>query len=353
MPSRSVCPPRGEVRGRDAFEYPSGDETPGLRMGRASMTGRDARNDPAPSGVTVVVPVLDEEGAVLATLDGLDHALAPGPSAYEIIVVDDGSRDRTPDLLASRAGIRVLVHERSLGYGAALKTGIRSARYPWIAVIDADGTYPASAIPRLLDTRGTADLIVGARIARNTHDSWPRALVKETFRMFAESITGVSIPDLNSGLRVFRRELAERYFDLLPDRFSFTTTITVAAITDGCAVHFAPIEYLPRVGRSKLRPIGDTLRIGRQLLRLGIRFAPFRTGAWAAAVCGIMFALSSAWHAATSASTFTDVGYLMAGGMVLALGACAEGRRRRRRGSRTAGDMIAPTSDTRRGSAET
>ena len=84
--------------------------------------------------------------------------------------------------------------------------------------------------------------------------------------MFAESITGVSIPDLNSGLRVFRRELAERYFDLLPDRFSFTTTITVAAITDGCAVHFAPIEYLPRVGRSKLRPIGDTLRIGRQLI---------------------------------------------------------------------------------------
>jgi hypothetical protein len=196
-------------------------------------------------------------------------------------------------------------------------------------VIDADGTYPASAIPELLDARASSELIVGARTGNNTHDSWPRALVKETFRTFAESITGVSIPDLNSGLRVFRRDLAEQYFDLLPDRFSFTTTITVAAIADGFAVHFIAIEYLPRVGRSKLLPIRDTLRIGRQLLRLGIRFAPLRTAAWVAAVCGIVFALSSAWHAATSAPMVTDVGYLIAGGMVLALGAYAEGRLRR------------------------
>jgi glycosyltransferase involved in cell wall biosynthesis len=286
----------------------------------------------SPAGVTVVVPVLDEEAAVLGTLDALDGALDGSQYAHEIIVVDDGSRDGTPGLLAARAGIRVLRHERTRGYGAALKTGIRAARFPWIAVIDADGTYPASAVPRLLDCRGSSELIVGARIGRNTHESWPRAFVKETFRVFAESITGVAIPDLNSGLRVFRRELAEEYFDLLPDRFSFTTTITVAAIADGVAVHFTPIEYLPRVGRSKLRPLGDTLRIGRQLLRLGIRFAPLRTAAWVAAGCGIVFALSSAWHAATSGPTLTDVGYLVAGAMVLALGAYAEGRLRRAQG---------------------
>src|SRR5436309_1213411 len=89
-------------------------------------------------------------------------------------------------------------------------------------------------------------------------------------------------------------------FDLLPDRFSFTTTITVAAIADGLAVRFTAIEYLPRIGRSKVRPIPDTLRIGRQVLRLGIRFAPLRTAAWVAGTCALMFALSSAWHAATS-----------------------------------------------------
>ena len=105
------------------------------------MTRREACGEHAPSGVTVVVPVLDEEAVVLTTLDELDHALAPCSGAYEIIVVDDGSRDRTPGLLAARTGIRVLRHERTRGYGAALKTGIRSARYPWIAVIDADGTY--------------------------------------------------------------------------------------------------------------------------------------------------------------------------------------------------------------------
>lgn len=293
------------------------------------MTGREAWKHPASSGVTVVVPVLDEEDAVLGTLDALDCALASYPADWEIVVVDDGSRDRSPELLAARAGIRVLRHERSRGYGAALKAGIRSARFPWIAVIDADGTYPAAAIPRLLAVRGRCELIVGARSRRATPDSWPRALVKEAFRMFAESVTGASIPDLNSGLRVFRRELAERYYDLLPDRFSFTTTITVAAIADGCAVHFAAIEYLPRVGRSKVRPFADTFRIGRQLLRLGIRFAPLRTAVWGAALCGAGFALSASWHAATSAPTFVDAGYLVAGGAVLALGGYAERRRRR------------------------
>ena len=151
--------------------------------------------------------------------------------------------------------------------------------------------------------------------------------MKEAFRLFAQSITGASIPDLNSGLRAFRREVAERYFDLLPDRFSFTTTTTVAAIADGLAVRFTPIEYLPRTGRSKVRPIPDTLRIGRQVLRLGIRFAPLRTAAWVAGTCAVMFALSSAWHAATSGPASADVGYLVAGGAVLALGAYGEGRR--------------------------
>jgi glycosyltransferase involved in cell wall biosynthesis len=300
------------------------------------MTGDGARPEgaaaeaPAPPGVTVVVPVLDEEAAVLTTLDALERALGPSRHAYEIVVVDDGSRDRTPALLSARQGIRVLRHERTRGYGAALKTGIRAARHPWIVVIDADGTYPASAVPELADGSASFDLVVGARTGRNAHDSWPRALVKETFRVFAQSITGASIPDLNSGLRAFRRALAERYFDLLPDRFSFTTTITVAAIADGHAVRFTPIEYLPRIGRSKVRPIPDTLRIGRQLLRLGIRFAPLRTSAWVAATCALMFALSSAWHAATSRPTSIDVGYLVAGGAVLALGAYGEGRVRRR-----------------------
>jgi glycosyltransferase involved in cell wall biosynthesis len=110
------------------------------------MTGPDGADRPS-AGISVVVPVLDEEAAVLATLDALDGALAGCGRASEIVVVDDGSRDRTPALLAARHGIRVLRHDASRGYGAALKTGIRSARHPWIVVIDADGTYPASAVP--------------------------------------------------------------------------------------------------------------------------------------------------------------------------------------------------------------
>src|SRR5689334_337081 len=219
-----------------SFWTPTLYERHALRIEYARMAGAGARSEAAdgkgraPAGITVVVPVLDEEAAVLATLDALDRALAGCRRASEIVVVDDGSRDRTPSLLAARYGIRVLRHDACRGYGAALKTGIRSARHPWIVVIDADGTYPASAVPLLVEGCESFDLVVGARPVRNAHDSWPRALAKQSLRVIAESLTGAEIPDLNSGLRAFRREIAERYLDLLPDGFSFTTTITVAAI---------------------------------------------------------------------------------------------------------------------------
>src|SRR5262245_62000120 len=215
-------PPRSRSTACDTLSQLSLYGCDDLRVEWGRMTGSGAQperaglKDLASPGVTVVVPVLDEEAAVLATLDALERALSGCGHAYQIIVVDDGSRDRTPELLAAREGIQVLRHTHSRGYGAALKTGIRAAHHPWIVVIDADGTYPASAVPRLLDGCASFDLIVGARESHNAHDSWLRALLKETFRLFAQSVTGASIPDLNSGMRAFRLEVAERYFDLLP-----------------------------------------------------------------------------------------------------------------------------------------
>lgn len=230
-----------------------------------------------PEGFSVVLPALDEEGGLAATLDALRAALAGTARPHEIIVVDDGSRDATPRILSAQADVTVLRHPATRGYGAALKTGIAAARLPLVVVMDADGTYTAAAIPSLVEGCAGADMMVGARTGAQVHASPARSIAKWGFRQFAQWITGQRIPDLNSGLRVFRRGLAQRYLDVLPDGFSFTTTITVAALAERFAVRFASIDYLPRIGRSKVRPIHDTLRIARQLVRLGLRFAPLRT----------------------------------------------------------------------------
>jgi glycosyltransferase involved in cell wall biosynthesis len=222
-------------------------------------------------GFTVVIPVLDEQHAILATIDALESALTNTAMPWELLVVDDGSRDATPGLLSARRGIRVVTHATNRGYGAALKSGIRAAKHPLVVVIDADATYPAADVPRLVELCAGVDMVVGARTGRNVQSTPLRSFVKWFFRQYAQWLTGARIPDLNSGLRVFRHELADRFADILPDGFSFTTTITVGSLLDGLRVRFEPIDYMTRIGHSKLHPVLDTMRIARQLVRLGIR----------------------------------------------------------------------------------
>lgn len=280
-------------------------------------------------GFSVVLPAFDEEDAVCATLDALDAVLAGMERPHEIIVVDDGSRDATPRFLAERAHVRVLRHETNLGYGAALKTGIRAARYSTVVVMDADATYPARDIVRLLDACANADMVVGARIGKNVHPTPLRSFAKWFLLRFAHWITRVPIPDLNSGMRVLQRPMVDRFADVLPDGFSFTTTITIASLMEGLRVRFEPIDYMPRIGRSKLRPIRDTLRIMRQLLRLGLHFAPLRT----AIPFALLAALASLgqWSMRGGHASVAALVCLAASLACLAAGATAEvlvGRRR-------------------------
>lgn len=296
------------------------------------MAGVTSALDAGPLGFTVVLPVLDEEKGILATLDALDAALAGCSRPHEVIVVDDGSRDATPALLASRPGLRVIHHETNRGYGAALKTGIRAARHGLVVVMDADATYPASEIPRLVDACDHQHMVVGARVGRNVQPTPLRSFVKWFFRQYAQWLTRAPIPDLNSGLRVFRRELADRFADVLPDGFSFTTTITVASMLEGLAVRFEAVDYMPRMGRSKLHPVRDTLRIARQLLRLGARFAPLRTTLVIASPVALALAASSAVHLLERGGpTSGDLSWLAAVFAVVAAGTVGEVRVRQRR----------------------
>lgn len=225
---------------------------------------------------SLVVPVYNEENGIAATLDHLQQTLQVTDCTYEIIAVNDGSSDNTSKILRARSDVKVIHHRRNRGYGAALKTGIRHAKYPLIVITDADGTYPNERIPDLVRLALQADMVVGARIGANVKYSTLRKIPKWFLVQFAQWMTHSKIPDLNSGLRVFRKSVVEKYLNILPDTFSFTTTITVAMLANNYIVHYEPIDFHHRVGKSKIKPIRDTLRFVQLILRTGMYFAPLR-----------------------------------------------------------------------------
>ncbi|MEP0871071.1 glycosyltransferase family 2 protein [Trichocoleus desertorum AS-A10] len=225
---------------------------------------------------SLILPVYNEEQHVAITLEHLHQQFQAAGCDYEIIVVNDGSTDRTSQILQELSGIRLIQHSQNRGYGAALKTGIRHAKYSLIVITDADGTYPNERIPELVALAQQADMVVGARIGENVKYSKLRKIPKWFLLHFAQWITNCRIPDINSGMRVFHKDIAERFLNILPNTFSFTTTITLAMLTNNYVVQYVPIDYYHRVGKSKIKPIRDTLRFLQLILRTGVYFAPLR-----------------------------------------------------------------------------
>jgi glycosyltransferase involved in cell wall biosynthesis len=232
-----------------------------------------------PADFSIVVPCFNERDAIEPTLREL-VALDFSGSTFEVIVVDDGSNDGTSDILTQLAEsmdlLRVFRHPGNRGYGASLKTGIRRARYDHVVITDADGTYPNHMIPNLCRKVEEADMVVGSRTGVNVQYSKLRRIPKIFLRRYVSWIVRQNVPDFNSGLRVFRKDLAEKFFHILPDGFSFTTTITIAMLLDRRDVLFVPIDYSRRTGKSKIKPIRDTLRFVQLIARTGIYFAPLR-----------------------------------------------------------------------------
>ncbi|QDT95661.1 glycosyltransferase family 2 protein [Gimesia aquarii] len=247
---------------------------------------------------TVIVPCYNEVKALPEAIVDLQKILSDiGP--HELIIVDDGSTDGTSEALESLeksiSDLKVLKHEKNQGYGASLKMGVRHASHEYIVITDADGTYPNERIGDLLANMKDFDMVVGSRTAADVEYSTLRKIPKFFLRRYASWIAGQNIPDLNSGLRVFKRSLAKKYLSVLPDGFSFTTTITMAHLTNNYTIHYEPIGYSQRIGKSKIQPIRDTLRFLQLIIRLGVYFAPLKIFGPFAAIQIVAFMISIAY----------------------------------------------------------
>lgn len=225
-------------------------------------------------GVSFVVPCFNEDPAVLlGTVSRVMRAAADAGWEHEVIVVDDGSRRAQYDP-AALGGARLVRHKVNRGYGAALSTGLKAARFPWIGIIDADGTYPAEKFTEMLRLAADYRMVVGARGWDDI--SWLRRVPKRILTWLAGYLANHEIPDLNSGMRIFHREIYDGHRRIFPDRFSFSSTLTMVGLTSGYEVAFIPIEYFERIGRSSIHPLKDPVRFGYQLLRLSLYFRPLR-----------------------------------------------------------------------------
>jgi glycosyltransferase involved in cell wall biosynthesis len=222
--------------------------------------------------ISVLIPALNEEKSIAATVNGVRDVLQE-IAVYEIIVIDDGSTDETART-AEALNVRVIRNPNNLGYGASLKRGLTQSKYPLVLITDADGTYPIDAIPRLLKFTVDNDMVVGARTGANVAVPFLRRPGKWIITKLAEYLSRTKIPDLNSGLRIFRRETAVRFLSLYPDGFSFTTTITLAMLTNGFLVHFEPIDYHKRIGKSSIKPIRDFTNFCILIVRICAFFRP-------------------------------------------------------------------------------
>lgn len=203
--------------------------------------------------VSVVIPAYNEEAGIAASVRDVRRVLDEAGADYELLVVDDGSEDRTAEI-ARAEGATLIASPENRGYGASLKTGIRRARHDVVVITDADGTYPAGEIPHMLADLDGYDMVVGARTGAEVSIATSRGPARWFLRRLAAYLAGRPIPDLNSGLRVIRKDLVQRFEHLLPDGFSFTTTITLSALCSGALVRYRPIDYHERLGDSKIRP---------------------------------------------------------------------------------------------------
>lgn len=242
-------------------------------------------------GVSIVIPAFNEEASIAETVTKIISTLKN--LEFEIIVVNDYSQDQTGQILEeitkNNPLVKTINNKENMGYGASLKVGIRQSHFENIIISDADGTYPIDRMPELIKLIQNSDMVVGSRNGQKVHDAFRRKIGRGIVRGFASFIAGTNIPDINSGLRIFKKSNALKFWRLYPDGFSFTTTITVAHHIKKYKVIYLPIDYYKRSGKSSIRPIKDFVGFMSLVTRLSIYFKPLKVFV---PLAGFLFILS-------------------------------------------------------------
>ena len=232
---------------------------------------------------SIVLPCFNEGDHVLAELERITASLDGSGLPYEILAIDDASTDHTLKVLRDAEDrfphLQVIAFRRNGGSGTARRIGTRLARGEIVVWTDADMSYPNDRIPELVEillSDPTFDQVVGARTSEEGSHKWLRMPAKWFIRKLAERLTNQEIPDLNSGLRAFRRSLSLPYLRLLPPGFSCVTTITLAFLSNQHDIKYVPIEYAKRAGTSKFHFVRDAYRYILQVLRMVMYFDPLK-----------------------------------------------------------------------------
>ncbi len=276
------------------------------------------------SELSVVIPAYNEQDSIGAVVELVQRVLTEAGVTHEVIVVDDGSSDTTGEQ-AARAGAEVVRHPQNLGYGRSLKSGILAARYDRIAILDADRSYPAERLPEMLRLADSFHMVVGARTGKFYRGGLIKRWGRVVFRWLGEFATGQSIPDINSGMRVFRRRDILPFFPLISAGFSFTTTATLVYLLNDLYVYYLPIDYHRRHGRSKVHHLRDSLRALQIIVEAILRCNPIKIFLLLAspfAVGGVVFGICAAVQRSWPAAIASVVA-LQAAAMLFGLGCLA------------------------------
>lgn len=248
-----------------------------------------------PVDLSVVLPAYNEEKSVGPVIREIRQALGDWQGAWEIVVVDDASTDATAEL-AREEGVHVISRVENGGSGSACKIGLVAARGDLAALMDADGSYVPEHLPELLSFFPGYDQVIGARTSEAGLHKLLRVPAKWFVRKLAEWVSGRRIPDLNTGMRIFKREQMIHYLWTISDGFSWSTSMTLAFLCNSHPIKYVPVLYRPRTGFSKFRPIRDTATYVMTVIRVLLYFRPLRVFLPLAAVIGVLTLVKGSYN---------------------------------------------------------
>jgi glycosyltransferase involved in cell wall biosynthesis len=224
--------------------------------------------------ISVIIPAYREEKVIGGVVEKVRRVMEAAGKSHEILVVDDGSDDETATA-AQKAGARVISHPYNIGNGAAVKTGIRQATGKILIMMDGDGQHNPEDIPQLLEKTDRYDMVVGARTG-DSESHLHRNIANGFYNLFASYICRRKIQDLTSGFRAIKADIARQFVSLLPNSFSYPTTITMAVVRAGYGLAYVPIKANRRVGKSKIKLIRDGSRFFLIIVKIATLFSPMR-----------------------------------------------------------------------------